>query len=264
MQESLSSRKPSLVTVPLSVGRRQMYGQIGVYSAAGRVRDYLRNVSHSNATVEAVPGLRSRAMPRPTRTPWTAEELEAQLPRHRLGDLADPARHLSWLEAIARLGVAVVTDIPPTVDGLRSVAGRIGIIESTNYGVEWDIVTTDDPFNQVDSDLPLRVHSDLPYRRQPPGMQILLAAETGAAGGETILVDGHRLAERIRTEDPAAWATLTTVSRAFSYVRPDQRYIGGGPVIGLDDDGEVDVIRHAPDLVLPCRDGDQRLSLIHI
>ena len=44
--------------------------------------------------------------------------------------------------------------------------------------------------------------------------------------------------------------------RAFSYVREDQRYIGGGPVIGLDGSAEHEVIRHAPDLVLPVRDGD--------
>lgn len=195
-------------------------------------------------------------MPRRERLLWDAETLAASLPRHRLADLDDARAHRSWLEDLSRWGVTLVTDVAPDRDGLAAIAGRIGIMESNNYGIDWEIVTTDEPFNQVDGDVPLRVHSDLPYRRLPPGIQILLAAEADAGGGDTLLVDGYRVASDLREADPAAWAVLTTVARAFSYVREDQRYIGGGPVIGLDGSGEPEVIRHAPDLVLPLREDD--------
>jgi gamma-butyrobetaine dioxygenase len=178
------------------------------------------------------------------------------LARYDLAELIEPDRHFAWLDDLATLGVTVTEGVPRDRSGLTAVADLIGIMESNNYGIDWDIVSTADPFNQVDSDLPLRVHSDLPYRRLPPGFQVLLAAEASAEGGETLLVDGYRLSARIQEDDPDAWATLTTVDRAFSYIRPEQRYIGGGPIVGLDAEGAPDVIRHAPDLVLPVRDGD--------
>lgn len=187
---------------------------------------------------------------------WDAEMLAASFPRRRLADLDDAGVRRSWLEDLSRWGVTLVTDVGPDREGLVAVAGHIGVMESNNYGTDWEIVTTDEPFNQVDGDVPLRVHSDLPYRRLPPGIQILLSAEADAGGGDTLLVDGYRVASDLRESDPAAWAVLTTVPRAFGYLREDQRYIGGGPVIGLDDSGAPDVIRHAPDLVLPLREGD--------
>lgn len=189
------------------------------------------------------------------RSLWTASNLGCDLPRYAVGELAVDRRRLAWLDDIARFGVAVVSEVPPTVDGLSAVAGSIGIMEANNYGVDWSIVTERGAQNPVDSEIALRVHTDLPYRRQPPGLQLLLAAAQAATGGDTKLVDGHALAEHLRAEEPHTWRTLTTVDRTFAWIRPDQRYVGGGPIIGTDR-GDPVIIRHAPDLILPLREGD--------
>lgn len=191
---------------------------------------------------------------------WDAATIASQLPCFAAADLDDPAVHLAWLDALAAWGVARIDGVEPSYDGLRSIAQRIGVIHATNYGVEWDIVATEQPVTPVDSDLPLRVHTDLPYRDLPPGCQLLLSAIADAPGGETLLVDGYRLARELVDHHPETFATLTEVERTFAYIGDGQRYIGGGPVIGLDRDGRPAVIRHAPDLVLPMRADDPRVA----
>jgi len=191
-------------------------------------------------------------------TPWDAERLARDLPSFEFEELADPVRALQWLDALAEFGATLTSDVPPTYDGLRSVSDLIGIVHNTNYGVEWDIVAAKEPATLVDSDHPLRVHTDLPYRRLPPGVQLLLSAEAEAEGGNTLLVDGYLVADLLAGGDPEAFAQLTSTERAFAYVNETQRYIGGGPIIGLRRDGTADVIRHAPDLILPLRDDEQQ------
>jgi gamma-butyrobetaine dioxygenase len=187
-------------------------------------------------------------------TTWTAGEIDTALPRFAHGELARPEAALEWLDAIVEYGVTIVEGVPTTYEGLQSVSDRIGIAENTNYGPQWDIVAVESPDTLVNSDHPLRVHTDLPYRRLPPGMQLLLCETADAGGGETVLVDGYGIAEELHSTDREAWQTLTGMDRAFAYVNEHQRYIGGGPVIGLTAAGAPDIIRHAPDLVLPMKD----------
>jgi gamma-butyrobetaine dioxygenase len=187
-------------------------------------------------------------------TTWTAEEIDTALPRFAHDELARPAATLEWLDAIVEYWVAIVEGVPTTYEGLQSVSDRIGIAENTNYGPQWDIVAVESPDTLVNSDRPLRVHTDLPYRRLPPGLQLLLCETADAGGGETVLVDGYGIAEALHSTDRKAWQTLTGTDQAFAYVNEHQRYIGGGPVIGLTAEGAPDIIRHAPDLVLPLKD----------
>lgn len=186
--------------------------------------------------------------------PWDAAGLGEILPRFNRSELDEPDGQLGWINELRAVGVTWVDGVESTYDGLRELADLIGIIQNTNYGTVWDIVAADEPITLVQSDQPLRVHSDLPYRRLPPGLQILLCETADAGGGDTLLADGYRVAAEIRELDADAWRTLTGLDRAFAYVNVGQRYIGGGPIIGLDSAGEPDVIRHAPDLVLPLAD----------
>jgi len=191
---------------------------------------------------------------------WDSEGFARDLPRFDFGDLNSPREILRWLDSLALFGATLTTGVPPTYGGLRAVSDLIGIVHNTNYGTEWDIVAKDEPDTLVDSDHPLRVHTDLPYRRLPPGVQLLLCAQADAGGGNTLLVDGYHAAAVLRDEHPDAFESLTSTDRAFAYINDSQRYVGGGPIIGLDAAGELDVIRHAPDLVLDLRDEQQQNS----
>ena len=154
-----------------------------------------------------------------------------------------------WLTAIVEEGAALVHGVRPDDVGLREVAGMVGEIRATNYGVTWAIEADLEPVSAVDSERHLLVHTDLPYRQTAPGVQLLLAAVADVAGGVSTLVDGYCIAEQLRALDPHAWELLTTVEFSYPFVRDDVELVGRAPIIGLHPDGRYHQIRRAPDLV---------------
>jgi len=166
--------------------------------------------------------------------------------RHEL-DSPDGLRR--WLDAVLRHGTAVVHGVTPDEAGLRGVASLVGEIRATNYGVVWAIEAEIAPVSAVESEGHLLVHTDLPYRDGPPGVQLLLASVIDVDGGASTLVDGFAVAERLRHVDPAAWDLLSTVEFSYPFVRNEVEFHGRAPIIGLRPDGRYHQIRRAPDLV---------------
>ena len=192
---------------------------------------------------------------------WTGTE-PPPIVTLQVADLDSSARLVSWLDGIATHGCAVITGVPPTAEGLREVATRVGEIRATNYGVTWEIDATVAPVSAVDSERHLLVHTDLPYREVAPGVQFLLAATVDVPGGETTLVDGYAAAEQVRAVDPDAWRLLTTTEFSYPFVRDEVELIGRAPIIGLHPDGRYHQIRRAPDLVgVPFVDADETPAL---
>ncbi len=163
-----------------------------------------------------------------------------------------PAGHhrlLAWLDALWADGLAVVRGVAPDVAGLLGVADHIGPVLPSNYGPSWEIEATVDPETAVDSQLPLRVHTDLPYRTNPPGLQLMLVAVTTVAGGASTFTDGYAVAEALRRDHPGSWELLTTVPFTYVFDRPGVHLEGRSPLIERRADGRYGLVRRAPDLV---------------
>lgn len=157
------------------------------------------------------------------------------------------------LDAVWSDGLAMIRGVEPTEAGLLAVAERIGPVMATNYGTTWsfqaEVPPDGGPMSQVESRDALRVHADLPYRANPPGIQLNLGVSAASRGGASTFVDAYTMAERVRVTDRRAWELLTTVPFTYPYIRPGVKLIGGGPMIGLDVHGRYGVVRRAPDLV---------------
>ena len=182
---------------------------------------------------------------------WGAE-LAARLPWFEYDQVvSDPAAMLRWLETIDQMGFALLDGMPTDRATMSDLAARIGPIRASNYGVDWEIEATTAPKNAVYSARGLSAHTDLPYRASPPGLQFLLADVADAPGGESMLVDGYRVAEALLAENPAMWTTLTTTDVGFTYVDEQYDLYYRAPIIGLRPDGSYGVFRHAPGLLEP-------------
>ncbi len=182
------------------------------------------------------------------RTPWRLPDPEP-LTVVAEADLDDPAMLLGALDVVADRGAVVVHGLDRDVGAAVALAERIGHVLPSNYGPAWEVEATVSPASAVDSQRGLAVHTDLPYRATPPGLQVNLFACADVAGGASTLADGIAVSERLRAEDPTGWRLLTEVRFTYDYVRGDVRFHSAEPLIRLDAAGRYGVIRRAPDLV---------------
>jgi alpha-ketoglutarate-dependent taurine dioxygenase len=118
-------------------------------------------------------------------------------------------------------------------------------VRETNYGRLFDVVSVEKARNLAFTALGLGNHTDNPYRDPVPQLQLLHCLETAAAGGESIVVDGFAVAERLRREAPDSFAVLTRTLVPFRYVEDgavDLRH--AAPLIELDVAGRLRTVRY--------------------
>lgn len=179
---------------------------------------------------------------------WDATEPDVIGAWHREA-LNDVNALRDWFESFGERAVASVQVHASGEPGLRSVAELLGPIRHTNYGDVWMVDATIEPVTAVDSERSLLVHTDLPYRDNAPGIQLMMVENDGVEGGASTFVDGFAAAERLRAVDPEAWRLLTTVEFSYPFVRHDIHMRLLAPLVRLRTNGAYAEVRRAPDLV---------------
>ena len=179
---------------------------------------------------------------------WTAAEIETwdaglggKIP---LADLAhvsrDRAALKDWLHGVRRYGFGKLTGGPVESAALLKVASLFGYVRETNYGRYFEVRTEVNPTNLAYTGLGLQAHTDNPYRDPVPTLQILYCLENSAEGGENMVVDGFRAAERLRQESPGGFDLLTRYCARFEYAGSAGVCLRSRrPMIELAPDGEL-------------------------
>ena len=160
-----------------------------------------------------------------------------------LAVLSDDDALYEWLVALRTYGATRLRNVPCTDAAIGDVAARIGIVRETNFGVLWDVWSEPNPVSNANTALPLPPHVDLPTREYQPGLQFLHCLENEAIGGDSILVDGFRVAELLRDEFPDDYQTLTTVPWNWSNRATSTDYRWRSPLIVTSGDGTVTEMR---------------------
>jgi gamma-butyrobetaine dioxygenase len=149
-----------------------------------------------------------------------------------------------WLHAVRRYGFAVMTQAPTEPGMLCKVAELFGYVRETNYGRFFDVRAEVNPNNLAYTNMGLQAHTDNPYRDPVPTLQILACLENTVDGGDSIVVDGFKVAERLRAEDPGGFEVLSGHCARFAYEGSKGiRLRAKRPMIELGPDGELIAIR---------------------
>lgn len=104
-----------------------------------------------------------------------------------------------------------------------------------------EVLPPGDPSN-TDSAYGLRAlpsHTDGNYMEARPGLQAFHCLRADPAGGDTVLVDGFAVAERLRAADPAAFAVLCAYELPYHHTGADGLQMQWKRVFELDDAGGV-------------------------
>ena len=169
-----------------------------------------------------------------------------------------------WLVDFLELGFCLVSDIPPTENVLDDFVAIFGAsLRTTNFGTTFEVMTEPNPYDLAYTHLGLTAHSDNPYRCHAPDVQLLHVVHNEADGGESTLVDGLKLAEDLKSEDPDAFNCLTTTDLEFRFEGKDAELIHKVPALEYDAKGRFKQVRFSDRLqFMPLTDA-AKFSFFH-
>ena len=113
-----------------------------------------------------------------------------------------------------------------------------GYVRETNYGRVFDVESTVDAVHLAYTPVALSMHTDSlskPHARSP--VSSLLGDK--CRRGEAILVDGFKIAETLRDEDPEAFDIMTKVPVAFRYTEEGADLRNAETLIDVDQEGRL-------------------------
>jgi gamma-butyrobetaine dioxygenase len=212
------------------------------FEPEGRVVEFEPGWLLANAYDKSLPV--GEAWTGPDVTRWDSQ-LAGRLAAARYDEVcADDGVRLRWLQALRRYGFARLTGAPIHEDVACDVVGLFGYVRETNYGRAFDVRAEPDPANLADTNLGLQAHTDNPYRDPAPGLQILACLRNNVEGGESILVDGFKVVERLKDEEPGRLDLLARRCARFEYSGGEGvRLRSKRPIIELGPDGELIAVR---------------------
>ena len=140
---------------------------------------------------------------------WDAASVKSLAPaKHDIAKVPQSA----WTDEIARLGFTVVTG----VSDLKSLIRRIGPIHPFETGLTYDVGIKPADFGLSQTHHPLLPHNDYEgFLHTANLLQFLHCVKNEAQGGDSILVDGFKVAEDLRREAPEDFELLSTQNVQF-------------------------------------------------
>ena len=144
-----------------------------------------------------------------------------------------------FLKNLYDFGFCVITDCKTELKTVEKIANKIGYIRQSIFGGLWSFESNENMADSAYTQEELRPHTDSTYSNDAPGLQLLLCCDYNAVGGDSIMVDGFKIAEFIKNENKEIFDIL-------SNVEVPGRYIGDGvilearrPIFRLNSDKEL-------------------------
>ncbi|WP_316836073.1 TauD/TfdA family dioxygenase [Pedobacter nutrimenti] len=168
-----------------------------------------------------------------------------------------------WLEYIRRYGFAVLNNVPVQNGAVAEVACLFGYVRETNYGRIYNDKTSLHPNNLTYTSLALSPRTENPYRDPVPTLQLLHCLHNQVQGGDTIVVDGFKVAAAFRIKYPYLFELLSTVLVNFRFRDKEHWIERKATIIGLDSQKEVHSLRFNNRAIQPFEIENQLIPLFY-
>ncbi|XP_037072112.1 gamma-butyrobetaine dioxygenase-like [Pollicipes pollicipes] len=191
--------------------------------------------------------------PRPPLTLWNRYIIQKRLPEVEFEEFVESDNAMfEWLDMFYKYGFAMLRGVPTDREQLKRVVDRFAYIKETQYGATWSVRMDPTPgVHLFSTGLYLQLHTDMNYRENSPGMQLLhcLQAEHPDKlgrdpGGQSFFVDGFRVAKWMEENEPSAYHILTSTPIRFSIKNKEMRYSNMWPIIVTNPEGDVQEIHY--------------------
>ena len=153
-----------------------------------------------------------------------------------------------FLENFYKFGFAIVKKTPDKKNFIIKFANSLGVVRPTNFGKLFNVKTSKKACDLAYTPLPLAAHTDNPYRKPIPGIQILHCIKNDSIGGESTLTDGFAVAEYLRKNFKNYFQILSKIKIRFNYTNKNTVLENWGETIELDKNNTIKKIRLSPRL----------------
>ncbi|KAI8926411.1 hypothetical protein BC831DRAFT_511713 [Entophlyctis helioformis] len=142
---------------------------------------------------------------------WGAD-LAGRLPTTPYDEImAGDAGLAKWLNNIDEYGVGFVSGVPANPKDTEALARRVSFIRETHYGGFWDFSPNLEHGDTAYTSIALPAHTDTTYFTDPIGLQMFHLLEHRGEGGESLYVDGFRVASQLKERSRWAYDALTQI-----------------------------------------------------
>ena len=147
-----------------------------------------------------------------------------------------------------KYGFVIFENVPPQDNFIVNFANSIGSIRRTNFGEFFNVKSKPNPNDLAYTSLPLAPHTDNPYRKPVPCIQLLHCIENEVGGGLSTLVDGLAVTEELKKEHPSFFQILTEIKVRFQFVDDNVVLEDWAEMIQLDENKRLKQVRFSPRL----------------
>lgn len=164
------------------------------------------------------------------------EELEKLPSKVSYNDLSLKEGQKKLIKSILKYGVGIVTNVEPTLEATEKLIRFIAQPQETIFGTMWTVGINENHKDPAYLNGPLIVHNDSTYFNESTGLQVfhMLERDINCKGGLSTIVDGFKVAEILKKENPLHFKNLTEIEIESEYIEPGFHYKCTGPVIKID------------------------------
>ena len=147
-----------------------------------------------------------------------------------------------------KYGFVIFENVPTQDNFIVNFANSIGSIRRTNFGEFFNVKSKPNPNDLAYTSLPLAPHTDNPYRKPVPCIQLLHCIENEVGGGLSTLVDSLAVTEELKKEHPSFFQILTEIKVRFQFVDDNVVLEDWAEMIQLDENKRLKQVRFSPRL----------------
>ncbi len=144
-----------------------------------------------------------------------------------------------FLKILHQYGFSVVKNCKTEISSVENIVNKIGYVRNSIFGSLWSFESNEDKADSAYTQEELRPHTDATYSNDAPGLQLLLCCEYKAKGGDSIMVDGFKIAEVIKKDNKELFDVLSTVNVRGSYIGDGVFLEAERPIFNLDSNKEL-------------------------
>ncbi len=145
----------------------------------------------------------------------------------------------NFISNLYKYGFSVIKNCETEMITVEKIANKIGYVRQSIFGGLWSFESNKDMADSAYTQEELRPHTDSTYSNDAPGLQLLLCCEYDATGGESIMVDGFKIAEIMQKNNKDIYETLSQIEVPGNYIGDGVFLEAKRPIFRHDTKGEI-------------------------